>query len=181
MKILFILCGLVLFASTARSQSLSINGRAFALGEPETKARADIGTAGFELVKFAENRFGLTSKQPDASYELFGDITFKDGRVSAVERNWILNSMPADAQTILNIFHGALSSVLEGSTEGQCEVTVKTEDHSPSAGVTRTSLIKCAKENYMHEVILTATDCTTGCSIGSISPTIDEVILQKGN
>lgn len=166
-------------ATAALSQSLSINGVSVSLGESEAQARADLTAAGLLINSMSSDTFAVTAKRGD-EYPLFGEIGFQHGKTSFVQREWLLPSTTNDASTVLTVIHSAVTSLLEAESSGQCTVSVKTQDFSPSEGISKTTLIRCARATYTHTLITISTDCSTGCSIGNISPSIRETITQNG-
>lgn len=119
-------------------------------------------------------------------YEVFGGIAFRDGRVTWLQREWLLKDSSDDITTTLRIFHAALSSVLGGKAESLCTVSVQSQlgawdqDKSSNSGVIQTTNIECPRMNYTHSLLLTYTDCSSGCSTGTFSPSVEESVKQNG-
>lgn len=181
MKTFFIVFVLFLaFVPAARCQSLSIDGTIFSLGESEAKARTDIATARFDLLDMKDDSFALTRKKDGFPLiDIFGEIGFRGGKVFFVGREWLLNATPRDDQTVLTIFHSAVSSLLEGAEQARCTVATRTKDNSPSSGINKASQIDCAEPNYTHSLNFFVTDCSAGCSTGGVAPSISESIKQN--
>jgi hypothetical protein len=167
--ILFFTCSLA-----ARSQTLTVNGTNLFLGESEAAARADIAARGMKIQK-AGSFFALTGKQGDV-YDAFGEIGFKNGKVSWILRNWYLSSTPDDKNVLAAIFFSATTSLLEGADARTCSISVKSQDNSPSEGVSKTTRIHCITPRDSHDLFMVAVDCSSGCSIGHIFATLSESI-----
>jgi hypothetical protein len=176
---LIVLAMLLALAPSARSQSLSVKGAIISLGESEAQVQTDIAAVGLEFSRFNESIVGLTGKSGDMPHELFGEVEFKGGKVSFVDRQWIINSTPNDTETTLTIFNSAISSVIESDSQARCTVSVKSRDDSPSSGLTKTSRIECIRSDYTHSLETSVTDCSAGCSIGSIAPGLIESLKRN--
>jgi hypothetical protein len=168
---------LALAASTS-AQTLTVNGVNLSLGESETKARADITTARMEMHQMGEDTYTVSAKRGDL-FDLFGGIAFTKGRVTWVQRNWYLNETRDDKNALAIIFYSAMASLLEDNDQANCTISVKTQDRSPSEGIMKTTKIECVRPNRIHNLILIATDCSAGCSIGDFSPSLSEAIKSN--
>jgi hypothetical protein len=166
-------------SASIHAQSLPVNGANLYLGQNETEARAQIKAAGMEMKRVAlgENSYVLGIKQAER-YDLFGEVSFEKGKVSWIDREWYLNKSPDDKNVLANIFYSAAASLLEGKDQATCTITVKTQDFSPSQGITKTTKIECVKAKRIHALVFTGTDCSAGCSIGDIAATLAESVNE---
>ena len=171
----------LLLASDISAQTLNINGAAFYLGESEAKARADIAAADMTITTdpgSLPGTYWLRVKR-GSLYELLGGISFADGKVNWIDRDWYLNQTSNDKNVLAQVFYSAVTSLLEGNDSGLCSINVKSEDRSPNSGASKTTTIVCHKGNHKHSLILIGVDCSGGCSIGTVVGSLSESIRAE--
>jgi len=161
----------------APAQTLNIHGVDFSLGETEARARADIAAAEIELQKF-QAEYLLTVKRGDA-HDLLGQISFKNGKVEWIGREWYVEGIANDKNDLAQVFSSAVTSLLAGNASALCNIIVRTVDRSPSSGVSKSTTIICHQGNYKHLLVLDGTDCSGGCSIGPVSAALTEILRPE--
>ena len=126
----------------------------------------------------SSNSYTLGVKRGE-SYDLIGEVSFTDGKIDSIERAWYVTKTPDDRNALAQVFYSAATSLLDGRGSSVCNVSVKSEDHSPSMGTSKTTTIECLRAGYEHSLILIGVDCSGGCSIGSVAGSLFESIRAQ--
>jgi hypothetical protein len=178
MRVITIAVLFFVLTASAHAQNLTVNSVNLSLGESEIKARADLTSAGMKIQELGADSYVVTAKRGEI-YDLVGAIAFVKGKVTWIQRDWYMNETPNDKNTLANIFYSAAASLLEGNEQANCTINVKTQDTSPSSGISKVTTIQCVRPSHVHALVMMGVDCSAGCSIGNISGALTESIKQN--